>query len=255
MIGFTNINYLKEGNQRQQLAFQELSNLDIIKDLAPYQPLLAGTIPIDIDLPESDLDIVCSCEDPIVFSQVLTQLYKDKPNFTVYTQDQKGLLSTIAQFKGEHFEIEIFGQNKPSQEQNAFRHMLIEHHLLEKHGSEFKEKIKQLKASGLKTEPAFAQLLNLKGNPYEALLNIEIPKKTEDKRDVLKEESPFSYKLIKGEKALIYFNGKMIKTAKGKEYQRLQQSIETGGDYEIQMCLAKMTRNFKRGNEKNPSLQ
>lgn len=250
MIDFTNINYLKEGNKRQQLAYQELSNLNIMKNLVAYQPLLAGTIPIDIDLPESDLDIICTCEDPIAFAQLLTQLYENQTEFTVYTQDQNGLLSTLAQFKGAHFEIEVFGQNKPSQEQNAFRHMLVEHYLLEKHGNEFKEKIKQLKASGLKTEPAFAKLLGIEGDPYEALLGIEIPEKTEDKRDILKEESPFSYKLIKGEKALIYFNGKMIKTAKGKEYLRLQQVIKTGSDYDVQMCLAKMTRNFKRGNER-----
>jgi hypothetical protein len=48
--------------------------------------------------------------------------------------------------------------------------MLIEHRLLLKHGEAFKNKVIELKQNGLKTEPAFAKLLGIEGDPYEELL-------------------------------------------------------------------------------------
>ncbi|GGG28710.1 hypothetical protein GCM10011323_35150 [Pontibacter amylolyticus] len=51
--------------------------------------------------------------------------------------------------------------------------MLIEHKLLLQHGDKFKQQVVQLKLQGYKTEPAFAQLLGLKGNSYEVLLLLE----------------------------------------------------------------------------------
>jgi hypothetical protein len=52
--------------------------------------------------------------------------------------------------------------------------MLIEHHLLNYYDEEFRLKIVSLKEQGYKTEPAFAKVLNLKGDPYQALLNYKI---------------------------------------------------------------------------------
>ena len=83
----------------------------------------------------------------------------------------KGITTTIAKFKGNHFLIEIFGQTIPSQDQDAFRHMLLEAQILKEKGYIFTKKILHLKKSGLKTEPAFAKLLGLEGNPYDELLN------------------------------------------------------------------------------------
>lgn len=51
--------------------------------------------------------------------------------------------------------------------------MLIEYNLLKTYGDPFRERIIQLKKQGIKTEPAFAQLLGLKGDPYLALLDLE----------------------------------------------------------------------------------
>lgn len=172
MIDFSNIEYLKTGNPRQQLAYQELTDLNLMPLLQQYNPILAGTIPIDIDLPESDLDIICECKDHQAFAQDLVRLYGKQKDFKIYQHKHDDFLSTIANFRARHFEIEIFGQNLASTQQNAYRHMLIEHRLLEENGLAFKERIRALKAAGLKTEPAFAKLLGLSGNPYEALLKL-----------------------------------------------------------------------------------
>ena len=171
---FKNIEYLKHGNVRQKLAFYEIRYHRIFEILEKYNPILTGTIPIGIDLPESDLDIICECENHSEFKNCLTKKFSEKENFKVYSKNQNGIKSTIAEFKTDNFLFEIFGQNIPTEKQNAYRHMIIENKILNEKGADFKKKIKKLKAKGLKTEPAFAELLGLKGNPYTELLKLEI---------------------------------------------------------------------------------
>ena len=170
MNKFLNITYLKIGSNRQQEAYKELVGLEIMEKLAIYKPLLAGTIPIGIDIPSSDLDIICCCTHHSVFSTELINLFGNQDNFKITTKLVKDIKTTIATFNGAVFQIEIFGQQIPSKEQDAFRHMLIEYKILKEKDSIFTEEIISLKKSGLKTEPAFAKLLGLEGNPYEELL-------------------------------------------------------------------------------------
>ncbi|MFO6431650.1 DUF4269 domain-containing protein [Erythrobacter sp. W302b] len=58
-------------------------------------------------------------------------------------------------------------------EQVGWRHFLIEKRLLELGGDGFRSAIKNRRRCGMKTEPAFAEILNLRGDPYQALLDIE----------------------------------------------------------------------------------
>ncbi len=171
MLNFKNIEYLKTGNRKQQLAYKEITELNIFSSLLKYNPILTGTIPIEINIPESDLDIICECRNHDKFTEDLIKLFGKQDNFKLNTKFQKEIKSTIAEFTGKHFIIEIFGQNIPTEKQNAYRHMLIEHQILSKKDSEFKNGIIELKKSGVKTEPAFAQLLGIEGNPYDELLN------------------------------------------------------------------------------------
>ncbi|PVW13913.1 DUF4269 domain-containing protein [Marixanthomonas spongiae] len=171
---FRNIEYLKHGNERQKLAFHEIKEHKIFEVLKKYNPILTGTIPIGIDLPESDLDIICECENHFEFKMYLTRKFSEKKDFKVYSKKQNGIESTVAEFKTDNFLFEVFGQNIPTEKQNAYRHMIIENRILNEKGVDFKQKIKKLKSDGLKTEPAFAKLLGLKGNPYTELLKLEI---------------------------------------------------------------------------------
>jgi len=174
MKKFLTIDYLKTGNASQQLAYKELVGLGIMEKLKTYNPLLAGTIPIAIDIPSSDLDVLCYCTNHRTFSEKLIDLYAKKEGFKLETKQIKGLKTTLATFKGAHFPVEIFGQSVPSAQQDAYRHMLVEYQILQEKGSVFANKIIKLKIAGIKTEPAFAQLLELEGNPYLALLKLKI---------------------------------------------------------------------------------
>ena len=51
--------------------------------------------------------------------------------------------------------------------------MVIEYKLLQKGGHLFRRRVMELKTRGIKTEPAFALVLGLQGDPYEALLTLE----------------------------------------------------------------------------------
>ena len=170
---FTNIKYLRRGNERQKRAYAELTKLSIFEHLQDFKPILTGTIPIGVDLPESDLDIICQCSNHLKFTETLNSLYSNKKNYQVRTSSWNDLESTIATFQSGEFEVEIFGQDCPTKNQNAYRHMIIEHRILNSEDDKFKAEIIQLKQEGLKTESAFARALGLHGNPYEELLKFE----------------------------------------------------------------------------------
>lgn len=172
-MNFLNISYLKTGNLKQQKAFEVLTSLNLFSELKSYNPILTGTIPLGIDLPESDLDIACFVKDFDAFQTLLTKLYGKEQGFKIYSAVSRGMDVTVCTFFKNEFQIEIFGQNLPSNQQMSYRHMLIEFEILNEKGEEFKQEVIKFKKAGLKTEPAFAKLLDLKGDPYEALLNLE----------------------------------------------------------------------------------
>lgn len=72
----------------------------------------------------------------------------------------------------------------------------------------------------------------------------------EDKRNVLFDEMPFSYKILKDKKALVYYKGKEVLTVTGKDYNKLQRVIDLDNKYEMQLFLAKITGNLKAGDDR-----
>ncbi|MCQ4142201.1 DUF4269 domain-containing protein [Chryseobacterium sp. EO14] len=170
MIDFTKIDYLKNGNERQKRAYEVLTRYHIFEKLKDYSPILAGTIPIEIDIEDSDLDIICEAKDFTEFEKSLSEMFSEfdlKIEKITVNNEQ----ATVLNFDLEEFPVEIFGQNKPATEQNAYRHMIAEYKILKEKGNDFKKKIIELKKQGIKTEPAFGILLNLE-NPYEDLLKM-----------------------------------------------------------------------------------
>ena len=170
-MDFLNTDYLKNGTDRQQRAFNSLAQHNVMTLLQAFQPILAGTIPINIDIESSDLDIICCWENQAEFVNHLLLHFGSKQNFLL-TQTVINLHHTIlANFELDNFHIEIFGQNIPTIQQSAYRHMLIEYEILQLNGETFRQQIIALKKQCIKTEPAFAMLLGLSGNPYEVLLH------------------------------------------------------------------------------------
>lgn len=64
-------------------------------------------------------------------------------------------------------------------------------------------------------------------------------------------EHPFSYTITNSETIIIHRNNKQIAIIKGKESLKIQSKILNKSERQIQLILAKITGNYKRGNERN----
>lgn len=170
---FDNIEYLKNGNAKQRAAFRTLKDNKIMERLRHFSPLLTGTIPINIDTDESDLDIICCWKSKEEFATTLILEFGKFNSFTLAEQKLNNYETILANFTLDNFKVEIFGQNRPTKEQESFRHMIIEYDILRARGENFRQEIIRLKKEGLKTEPAFGKLLGLEGNPYDELLKYQ----------------------------------------------------------------------------------
>jgi len=71
-----------------------------------------------------------------------------------------------------------------------------------------------------------------------------------DKRNRLSEEV-FTYKKMKDNKVFIYWKGRQVSILTGKASDKFLKSIEGKDHLETQLVMAKLTGNFKRGNEKD----
>ena len=150
-----------------------IDELRLMEKLAPYDPVLIGTPPLGIDGPESDIDIACTAASLEEFAHAVSDLLSDGGPVTVKQVTKLPEPAVTVSTHAQGWDIEIFAQSLPTAEQWGVRHFRIEQRLLDLHEG-VRERIKALRAQGLKTEPAFAALLGLPGDdPYAALLVLE----------------------------------------------------------------------------------
>ena len=157
---------------REQLGRMVLADLRLFERLLPYTPFLAGTIPLGVDLEASDLDILCEAHDLDALATVLGYEYGGLEGFTLRQGESRGTGYLVCGFLYGGFAVEVFAQPLPVQEQYGWLHFEAERRLLALVGDDAREAIRELKRSGLKTEPAFAHYFGLTGDPYEALAQL-----------------------------------------------------------------------------------
>jgi len=162
---------LESGNAKQKLAHQAIFDLRIPEELSPYTPVLCGTIPIEIDTAESDLDVIMEVHDIPRFREQVTALYGHLQEFLITEKVREGVPTIKVNFIYGGFAFELFGQPKPVKQQNAYLHMIVEHALMQRDPA-LKQTIRRLKEQGIKTEPAFALALQLPGDSYAALIDL-----------------------------------------------------------------------------------
>ena len=166
-VNFKDISYLRKGSNKQKECYKILTKINIFNILKDYMPILVGTIPLNIDIENSDLDIVCQVDDFEIFENILFDNFSKYENFRIKYKEKNTI---VCNFIVANMEIEIYASNEQSHKTNGYRHMIIEYKLLNLYGEKFRDSVIKLKKEGIKTEPAFAKILNLNGNPYEELL-------------------------------------------------------------------------------------
>lgn len=166
---FRDLSYLMNGTPSQQRAYETLSSLDVMFLLRRCKPLLAGTVPLDLDMPGSDLDIICSCPDLPALAAFLKKHFGRRPGFKMKKGIFQSTPTLVAFFETDTFPIQIFTQPTAVQKQRAVRHLLIEKRLLQLVGMKLRLAVRHWKAQGVKTEPAFARYFGVTEDPYLTL--------------------------------------------------------------------------------------
>lgn len=174
MQNWRDLTYLERGTPRQRAAFRLLTRLHLMPTLHPFDPVLVGTVPLDVDVPGSDLDIVHQAADLDVFQQVVEAHFGSQRGFRQRQYTLRTIPTYVASFETDSFPVELFAQPLPVAFQAAYRHLCVEYRLLHlaDDTDSTREAIRQLKRGGLKTEPAFAQYFGISGDPYRALLRL-----------------------------------------------------------------------------------
>ena len=167
-----NISYLEKGTEKQKSAFVTLKKHNILDYLSPFNPILVSTVCVDLDIDGSDLDIICQHQDLDEFRSSIMSRFGNYPNFKQWMRKSK-CEEVVTSFHADDFEIEIFSSTAPVEDQFAYRHLSMMERALLIGGEPLRQKVKELKRSGLKTEPSFAKILGLSGDPFLAFLELE----------------------------------------------------------------------------------
>ncbi|WP_175639045.1 hypothetical protein [Metabacillus schmidteae] len=76
-----------------------------------------------------------------------------------------------------------------------------------------------------------------------------------DKRNHL-DETPFSYRVNKDKTIFLEYYGRQVKILKGKEAEKFLRKVnQAENEKDVQLVMAKITGNFKRGNEKEAKVK
>ncbi len=149
----------------------ELNLFEIFKDKNPF---IAGSIPLAIDVSGSEIDFLVSYQNGFDFKSKCTELFGGLPGFEMSQGHANGADYSLCRFNHHEIPFQIFSSVGSTYSQNGFLHFQIEEKLLKYGAINWHNDIINLKSSGLKTEPAFAKLINQDAvDPYLYLLELQ----------------------------------------------------------------------------------
>ena len=69
------------------------------------------------------------------------------------------------------------------------------------------------------------------------------------------DEHPFSYRQYKNGNVSVFWKEREVTILKGKSAAKFSSQIENANEFDAQMIMAKITGNFKHGNEREAKLK
>lgn len=148
-----------------------IESSDVLETLLVFDPRVVGTLPLGLAVPGSDVDIVCHAVDPVGFAEVIWRRYHSCDDFLLYQWTSAGH-PVIASFAWDGWPFEIFAAQRPVEEQHGWLHFEVERRLLALDDGRLRNAVMRLRSQGAKTEPAFAAVLGIAGDPYRGLLDL-----------------------------------------------------------------------------------
>jgi hypothetical protein len=143
----------------------------VLDALRAFDPRVVGTLPLAISVPGSDIDIVCHAFDPAAFAEAIWKQYQSCDGFRLYQWTSSGR-PVVARFECSGWPFEVFGDTRPVDQQYGWLHFEIERRLLALDDGRLRKAVLQQRSLGIKTEPAFAAVLGIGGDPYRGLLEL-----------------------------------------------------------------------------------
>lgn len=158
--------------EKNNKVFNAISQLGILKELRAFKPEVIGTFPLGIQTQKSDVDIALETSDLDKLEVKLKDLFDRYPDFAINRNVGGKFETIIVKFWFQDIRFEIFAQSQSVMQQDGFIHFQVEERILKMGTTDFRTEVIGKKKSGEKTEPAFAKILALVGDPYQALKNI-----------------------------------------------------------------------------------
>ena len=153
------------------MTLEELSR-SICRSLRQFDAEQAGSLPIGLSVPGSDVDIICCFSDQATFIEHVTRQFSHMEGYSVKCINSKGSECVVCRFVDAGINIEVFGQKTPVRLQYAWKHRVVEERLLRLGGADFKGKVMAFRLTGMKTEQAFAAALQHDGDIKALLLSL-----------------------------------------------------------------------------------
>ncbi|WP_421785316.1 DUF4269 domain-containing protein [Hyphobacterium sp.] len=163
------IRFTSFASRRQIL--EALGEAGIFRQLAPFDPHIVGSVPLDVHHAASDIDICCGAPDLTAFASALKAL-ANVELVEVTENVYLGRPSVIGHFIIGGHAADIFAQSCPVSEHQSYRLWKVEARLLAVGGDALRDRVRAHKIAGMKTEAAFAASLRLAGDPVDVLLQL-----------------------------------------------------------------------------------
>ncbi|MGV2828374.1 DUF4269 domain-containing protein [Myxosarcina sp. GI1(2024)] len=156
-------------NSKIARAEKAIEESRILSKLKSYSPEVVSTIFVRLDTHKSDIDIVCTYLEQETFIRDLNKVLSSYDSYGMRSYENR----VVGKFHFNEFMFEIYATEIPVKQQPAYRHYQVMKRLVAIGGSDFTEKVRKLKESGIKTEPAICRVLEISGEPFTAVLDIE----------------------------------------------------------------------------------